>query len=208
MAVLTAARKELAEPAVPVAATPRRARGVSLSTQTRSTQIRSRANTVSSSPMPPHGRGSSATPDECTPIETVLRSLAISLPAADRHLADEPDADVGAQTLVRALAERSLKADDVTRATQQAFERSIASHVADAATSVQVLRDSVLAESPFGPGPAAGLVDPGIEASLEVLGEEAAKVSDSVAAAERDLDAGLLAMSERRDYFVKRWGRE
>ncbi|GKT47550.1 uncharacterized protein ColSpa_07731 [Colletotrichum spaethianum] len=128
------------------------------------------------------------------PLEALLRSLAIAFP--------EDAADGPRQTAVLSaiLAERQAKARDVARNTQETLEGAAASQLADAKLAVQLLRDSLLAESPFGD---VRLVDEGIEASIAVLGQEVEKVKQRI---ER-VDAGKARQrSERKREILERWG--
>ncbi|WYZ41061.1 hypothetical protein EsH8_IV_001402 [Colletotrichum jinshuiense] len=152
---------------------------------------RQRSNTASSA----HRRRSSGTMLDEPPLEALLRSLAIAFP--------EDTTDGARQTAVLAatLAERQAKARDVGRNAQEALEETAASQLADAKLAVQLLRDSLLAESPFGD---VRLVDEGIEASISVLGQEVEKVKER---AER-VDASKARLrSERKREILERWGR-
>ncbi|KAL2880243.1 hypothetical protein SGCOL_004292 [Colletotrichum sp. CLE4] len=128
------------------------------------------------------------------PLETLLHSLAIAFP--------EDVADGASQTAVLSatLAERQTKARDVTRNAQETLEGTAATQLADSKLAIQLLRDSLLAESPFGD---VRLVDEGIEASIAVLGQEVEKVKERV---ER-VDAGKARLrSERKREILERWG--
>ncbi|KAF4979263.1 hypothetical protein FZEAL_4508 [Fusarium zealandicum] len=130
--------------------------------------IRMRSNTGS---RRNNRRRSSGILDEPA-IEALLRSLALSLPLSeDASIHDQ------ASTLAQVVAERSSKADDVVRNAQDSFEASATSRLEDARLAVQLLRDSVLAESPFGE---VKLVDPEIEGSIHVLGQEVDKAREKL----------------------------
>ncbi|KAK1709807.1 hypothetical protein BDP67DRAFT_580156 [Colletotrichum lupini] len=129
------------------------------------------------------------------PLETLLRSLAIAFP--------EDVTDGAGQTAVLAatLAERQTKARDVARNAQETLEGTAATQLADSKLAIQLLRDSLLAESPFGH---VRLVDEGIEASIAVLGQEVEKVKERV----EKVDAGKARLrSERKREILERWGR-
>ncbi|UQC79191.1 uncharacterized protein CLUP02_04670 [Colletotrichum lupini] len=115
------------------------------------------------------------------PLETLLRSLAIAFP--------EDVTDGAGQTAVLAatLAERQTKARDVARNAQETLEGTAATQLADSKLAIQLLRDSLLAESPFGH---VRLVDEGIEASIAVLGQEVEKVKERV----EKVDAGKASV--------------
>ncbi|EFQ35975.1 hypothetical protein CGRA01v4_07683 [Colletotrichum graminicola] len=128
------------------------------------------------------------------PLEALLRSLAISFPE------DATDGARQTAILSATLAEKQAKARDVARNTQESLESAAASQLADARLAVQLLRDSLLAESPFGD---VRLVDEGIEASIAVLGQEIERVKERI---ER-VDAGKARQrSERKREILERWG--
>ncbi|KAL0932460.1 uncharacterized protein CTRU02_213413 [Colletotrichum truncatum] len=128
------------------------------------------------------------------PMDALLRSLAIAFPE---------DADGARQIAILSdlLAERQKKARDVARNAQESLESTAAAQLGDAKLAVQLLRDSLLAESPFGD---VRLVDEGIEASIAFLGQEVEKIKERV---ER-VDAGKARQrSEKRREILDRWGR-
>lgn len=147
----------------------------------------------------PRRRSSGSALDDA-PLSHLLDALGLSLPTTS--------ATAQAQTayLSHALADRACKTADMTRATQTTFERTATAHLADARTALQLIRDSVLAESPFAQ---VHLVDPGIEASIGVLAQEAHNVVERLEGVERE--AASVARgggrNGRRDQLVARWGR-
>ncbi|KAI8313131.1 hypothetical protein K4K59_004955 [Colletotrichum sp. SAR11_240] len=186
--LVSTARSELSVPA----ATPKK----KTPTQDLASPVR-RRNTGPGSPIRQRSntgnRRFSAGLDE-PPIEALLRSLAIAFP-------EDADGPTQIALLSGILAERQAKARDVARNAQESLESTAAAQLADAKLAVQLLRDSLLAESPFGD---VRLVDEGIEASIAVLGQEVEKVKERV---ER-VDAGKARQrSERRREILERWGR-
>ncbi|KAF4913631.1 hypothetical protein CGCF415_v002655 [Colletotrichum fructicola] len=186
--LVSTARSELSVPA----ATPKK----KTPTQDLASPVR-RRNTGPGSPIRQRSntgnRRFSAGLDE-PPIEALLRSLAIALPK-------DADGPTQIALLSGTLAERQAKARDVARNAQESLESTAAAQLADAKLAVQLLRDSLLAESPFGD---VRLVDEGIEASIAVLGQEVEKVKGRM---ER-VDAGKARQrSERRREILERWGR-
>ncbi|CAJ0553317.1 Ff.00g118290.m01.CDS01 [Fusarium sp. VM40] len=127
-------------------------------------------------------------------IEALLRDLALSLP-------DSEEASIQDQVaaLSQAFTERSGKTTDVVRNAQDNFEASVTSRLDDARLAIQLLRDSVLAESPYGE---IKLVDPEFEGSIQVLAQEVNMVKEKL-----DGVAGkkALAKSVKKDEFVQRW---
>lgn len=187
--LLTTARAELSTPA----ATPKK----KTPTQDLVSPVRRRNNTNPGKSPTRDGtnrRRRSSAYDE-PPLETLFRSLAIAFP--------EDVTDGAGQTAVLAatLAERQTKARDVARNAQKTLEGTAATQLADSKLAIQFLRDSLLAESPFGD---VRLVDEGIEASIAVLGQEVEKVKERV----EKVDAGKARLrSERKREILERWGR-
>jgi len=134
------------------------------------------------------------------PLDEILRNLALSLPQ-DEVTADS-QAHAQAAALVATLAERRSKADDVARNAEESFESAAIKQVTDAKLAVQLLRDSILAESPFGQ---VRLVDPEIDGSIAALTQEMEDVRTKL---ER-VDSGLAkarGRSAKRDELISRWG--
>jgi hypothetical protein len=132
-------------------------------------------------------------------LEEILRTLAISLPQED----EVPD-DLREQVKVLAstLDSRRAKVRDVSLNAQQSFEAVAAKQVADGKLAIQLVRDSILAESPFGP---ARLMDPEIEGSIAVLSQELATVDEKLKVI--DIGVGKLkGRNAKKDEFISRWG--
>jgi hypothetical protein len=158
-----------------------------------------------------HARRSSGLPQE-PPLQTLLHSLALPMP--DEHAAiitGGGDADASSSAsreqhhlamLSRTAAERTLKCNDVARNTHESFEAGAMAQLEDARATVQLLRDSLLAESPFGD---VKLVDPEIEGSILVLGQELDKVRQKLGEVERK-GGGPAVRSEKKDELIQRWG--
>ncbi|TDZ40706.1 hypothetical protein CTRI78_v010175 [Colletotrichum trifolii] len=128
------------------------------------------------------------------PLETLLRSVAVSLP-------EDADGAIQVSALSSILLDRQTKAREVARNAQESLEQTASKHLTDSKLAIQLLRDSLLAESSFGD---VRLVDEGIEASIAVLGQEVEKVKERV---ER-VDAGKARQrSERKREILQRWGR-
>lgn len=85
----------------------------------------------------------------------------------------------------------------------ESFESSATIQLADARMAIHLVRDSVLAESPFGK---VQLLDPETEASIAVLVQEVQKVQARLDAAEADL-AKTKGRSAKRDELIRQWGR-
>ncbi|KAH7267694.1 uncharacterized protein BKA55DRAFT_556413 [Fusarium redolens] len=155
--------------------------------------IRMRANTDGARRGNNNRRRSSGILDEPA-IEALLRDLALSLPDAEEtSIQDQVSA------LNKAFAERSGKTTDVVRNAQDSFETSVTSRLDDARLAIQLLRDSVLAESPFGE---IKMVDPEFEGSIDVLSQEVDKVKEKL---DGVVAKKALAKSVKKDEFVQRW---
>ncbi|KAF5983577.1 hypothetical protein FBULB1_3702 [Fusarium bulbicola] len=155
--------------------------------------IRMRANTDGARRGNNNRRRSSGILDEPA-IEALLRDLALSLPDAEEaSIQDQVSA------LNKAFTERSGKTTDVVRNAQDSFETSVTSRLDDARLAMQLLRDSVLAESPFGE---IKMVDPEFEGSIEVLRQEVDKVKEKL---DGVVAKKALAKSVKKDEFVQRW---
>ncbi|KAF5666720.1 hypothetical protein FDENT_12303 [Fusarium denticulatum] len=155
--------------------------------------IRMRANTDGARRNNNNRRRSSGILDEPA-IEALLRDLALSLPDAEEaSIQDQVSA------LNKAFTERSGKTTDVVRNVQESFETSVTSRLDDARLAIQLLRDSVLAESPFGE---IKMVDPEFEGSIDVLSQEVDKVKEKL---DGVVAKKALAKSVKKDEFVQRW---
>lgn len=128
-------------------------------------------------------------------MEAILRNLALTLPFEEDDTGEEQVA-----ALARVLSERSSKADDVSRNAQESFETLAMSKLEDARLAIQMLRDSVLAESAFAE---VKLVDPEIEGSIHVLGQEVEKVGEKLNIVDVKKGTGK---SDKKDELLRRWG--
>lgn len=143
----------------------------------------------------PRRRSSGSALDDA-PLSHLLDTLALSLPSS-------PSTQAQTIHLLHALADRAHRSADITRSTQTTFERTATSHLADARTALQLVRDSVLAESPFAK---VCLVDPDIEASIGVLAQEVHNVATRLERAEREAASLARGWNVYREELVARWG--
>ncbi|KAK3681612.1 hypothetical protein B0T22DRAFT_445229 [Podospora appendiculata] len=137
---------------------------------------------------------------EDSPLDEILRSLAISLPPEE----NPSFIDVQAQTqaLASILADRRAKTNDVARNVQESFEAAATKQIADAKLAIQLVSDSVLAESPFGQ---VRLMDPEMDASIGVLSQEVEKLDAKL----EGVDASLVKIrgrSAKKEELIRRWG--
>lgn len=137
-----------------------------------------------------------------SPLEQLLGELALDLPEGEEASASDAASQVN--YLSALLSERVDKAASVTRNAQSTFEKTAISHLTDARIALQLIRDSVLAESPFAE---VHLVDPGIEASIGVLAQEAHNISTRLEGVEREAAALARGRNLKREEIVARWGR-
>ena len=140
---------------------------------------------------------------EDTPLDEILRRLAISLPIDEDTGLPASPADQVAR-LASTLADRKAKVDDVALNVQETFETAATRQIADAKLAVQLVRDSLLAESPYGQ---VRLVDAEIEGSIDVLMQEVDKISSRLG----EVDAALAhargqGKSAKREEIIQRWG--
>jgi hypothetical protein len=149
----------------------------------------------------PRSRYSSGAPGigEERPLEEILRTLAIGLPSDEDGPVDLYDQ---IKELTSTLASRRAKVHDVAQNVQDIFEGAAAKHVADGKLAIQLVRDSILSETPFGD---VRLVDPEIEGSIAVLSQELATVDEKLKGIDGSL-AKLKGKNPKRDELIRRWG--
>lgn len=159
---------------------------------------RGRANTKSRRCSPGGGSHES-------PLEHLLGELAISLPGTEE---DEASAVASGQAqaahLSKILAERTQKAVDVADSVQSTFEHTATAHLADSRAALQLIRDAVLAESPYAE---VHLVDPGIESSIGVLAQEVHNIRSRLEGVESEAATLARGRNVKRDEIISRWGR-
>ncbi|QPH02372.1 hypothetical protein C2857_006581 [Epichloe festucae Fl1] len=180
-AMMTTARAELAVDATPTSTVSKQTIPVS--------PVRTRSNTSGA-----RARPSSSGIQEESALETLLSSLAVSLPSEE----ESPRARVNA--ISKAVAERARKCDEVAKGAQESLEITTRAHLSDTKLALQLLRDSLLAKSPFGE---VKLVDPDIEGSILVLQQEVEKAKEKLRSLEGQ---SATARSVKKEEFVRRWG--
>ncbi|KAL7935104.1 hypothetical protein V8C35DRAFT_300723 [Trichoderma chlorosporum] len=151
---------------------------------------RKRSNTVGSQ----HRRRSSGVVDE-PPLDTLMYTL--SIPSS---VSEETNNRAQMVALSKILEERWNKYDEIARNAQETFEMGALAQLNDTKLAIQLVRDSLLAESPFNEP---RLVDPEISSSITLLAADVEGAKDRLAAVEgqrRD------RRSEKRDEFIERWG--
>ncbi|KAG6038597.1 hypothetical protein E4U41_004019 [Claviceps citrina] len=139
---------------------------------------------------------------EESPLEILLNGLAVSLPSQEEEEEEEQTPRARLEAMSQAVAQRGRKCDHVADAAQESLETAARAHLTDAKLAVQLLRDSLLAESPLGE---VKLVDPDIERSILVLQQEVDKAKDQLRSLEGQ-GQSLVARSVKKEEFVERWG--
>ncbi|ROV98347.1 hypothetical protein VMCG_07173 [Cytospora schulzeri] len=140
-----------------------------------------------------------------SPLQHLLGELAINVPGIEESTPAEPAGSIQAQAsyLSSTLEERAHNAAEVGRSVQSTFEGTAMSYLSDARTALQLVRDSVLAESPYAE---VHLVDPGIEASIGVLAQEVHTVSSRLEGIERETAALTRGRNIKKEEIISRWG--
>lgn len=105
-----------------------------------------------------------------------------------------------AELLAEALQHGSQKAAEVGRDTEESFEMMVLQQLQDAKLAIQLVRDDVLAESPYGE---IHLSDPEIQSSILILEQELGKASERLGTLKR---LNLAAKSEKREEILRRFG--
>lgn len=138
------------------------------------------------------------------PLEALLQTLSVHIDLQDGH-AQGDDHEAAARqrvaALSRAVAERSDKESDVAHSGQETFERAVTTHLDDARQALQLLRDSLLAESPYGQ---VHLADPDVDGSIGLLSHEVAQLRDRLHRAEVHAASGKK--SDKKEEILQRWG--
>jgi len=185
--VLDAAQKELSRVESPTTSSPseqdtqrRRASSVAhLPIQTRNTRRRS----------------SVLENDDVEPEQQIARNLGITLPPVG------VSEQARANALEKSLSERLTKLEIHSTTLQSTTESSISSHLSDAHLTLQLLQDSLLAESLYSK---VRLLDPDIEASVTMFEEEIENLQGSL---ERIDLSVLQERNVKREQLVERWSR-
>jgi len=127
--------------------------------------------------------------------------LALSLPEAG-DIAQSSISNPQVAALATALADRTAKVADVAANVQESFEASATTQIKDSSLAHQLLRDSLLAESPLGK---VELVDPEIEGSIRVLDQELANVGKKLERVHSEVTL-IRGRRGKQDELIRRWG--
>lgn len=161
---------------------------------------RAQKRRTSSAPSPARARNarrrSSGMGDEdIDPEQQLARNLGITLPV------DAVPDEARVEALEQILADRLTKLDIHSSSLQTTTESSISSHILDSRLTLQLLQDSLLAESLYHK---VRLLDPDIESSVSMFQQEIVELQGSL----DDIDLQqLLVKNVNRDQIIERWGR-
>jgi hypothetical protein len=142
-----------------------------------------------------HRRSSGNLEEEMEPEHYLAHSLGLSLPA------DGASDSERVEVLESILFDRIGRLEGHATNLQTSTENSIASHLVDAHLTLELLHDSLLAQSLYGK---VHLVEPSIETSIANLEQEIQSIQESLDGV--DLHS-LQSKNVRRDQFVQRWSR-
>lgn len=140
-------------------------------------------------------RSSGFADEEIEPEQQLLRNLGIALPTD--AVTDEPRIE----TLRHALLDRVSKLEGHAKTLQSTTESSVASHLLDAHATLQLLRDSLLAYTPYRE---VKLLDPDVDSSITALEAEVRDLEEMIK--EVDLQA-VQTRNVHRERLVDRWAR-
>jgi hypothetical protein len=157
---------------------------------------RRRKSSNSQSPVRTRRRSSGKLLDEdIEPEQQLARNLGIALPA--EAVSDTARIDV----LERALSDRISKLESHATSLQSTTESSISSHLHDAHTTLELLHDSLLAESLYHK---VQLLDPRIESSVATFEKDVQDLQKDLEAV--DLHT-LQSRNVHKEQLIKRWSR-
>lgn len=133
--------------------------------------------------------------EDIDPEQQLARNLGITLPVD--AVADE----ARVEALEQVLTDRLKKLNIHSSSLQNTTESSISSHILDSRLTLQLLQDSLLAESLYHK---VRLLDPDIESSVSMFQQEIVDLQGGLDGI--DLQQ-LLVKNVNREQIVERWGR-
>ncbi|TVY30784.1 hypothetical protein LHYA1_G000367 [Lachnellula hyalina] len=133
--------------------------------------------------------------DDVEPEQQIARNLGITLPPVG------VSEQARANALEKSLSERLTKLEIHSTSLQSTTESSISAHFLDANLTLQLLQDSLLAESLYSK---VRLLDPDIEASVTMFEQEIESLQGGLEGI--DLSA-LQERNVKREQLVERWSR-
>lgn len=132
---------------------------------------------------------------EQTPVETLMQTLSLPTEAFEASTTQERIA-----VLAKQLESRRVKNDELSRHTQEALEDAVATQIDEARRAMQLLRDSIAAESSFGQ---VQLMDPDLDVTIQALKLEAEDLRRQLQATGRAIPED--GHSEKKDELIERW---
>lgn len=102
--------------------------------------------------------------------------------------------------LAKQLELRQAKNGELSRHTQEALEDAVATQIDEARRAIQLLRDSIAAESSFGK---VQLIDPDLDVTIQALKLEADDIKRQLEATGRAIPED--GHSEKKDELIERW---
>lgn len=137
-----------------------------------------------------------------SPLDRLLSELAIFLPLSDDPSKSAAQSHPG--LVANALADRARKLAEVSRDVQFSFEKSSSAHLLDARRALQLVRDSILAESPYAE---VHLADPGIEGSIGIMAQEVHSLYSRLDGVEKEAAVLTKGRNAKKEDILKRWRR-
>jgi hypothetical protein len=137
-----------------------------------------------------------------SPLDRLLSELSIFLPLSDDPSRGAAQSHPG--LVANALTDRTRKLAEVSRDVQLSFEKSSSAHLFDARKALQLIRDSVLAESPY---VEVHLADPGIEGSIGIMAQEVHNLYSHLDGVEKEAAVLAKGRNAKKEEILKRWGR-
>jgi len=140
-------------------------------------------------------RSSGHADDDADPEQQLLRNLGLALPTAPIPIESH------VETLERALSERVSRLEEHAKSLQSTTESSISSHLLDAHITLQLLKNSLLAQSPYNE---VQLVESEVESRLSLFEQDIQALQKRLEAV--DLQK-LQSKNVHRDALIERWSR-
>jgi len=169
-----------------------------LSSPVKSNIQKRRKSSSSKSPVRarnPSRRSSGHLEDDLGPEQQLLRNLGVSIPA--EATSDQTRSDV----LEKAMSDRISKLEAHVTSVQSTTESSISCHLQDAHITLQLLRDSLLTESPYHQ---VQLLDPEIIYSVDKFEQDVQALQERIEAVNLQR---LQTRSVHKEQLIERWSR-
>lgn len=132
---------------------------------------------------------------EPTPVETLMQTLSLPTEAFEASTTQDKIA-----VLAKQLELRQARNDELSQHTQEALEDAVATQIDEARRAMQLLRDSIAAESSFGE---VQLMDPDLDVTIQALKLEADNLRRQLQATGRAIPED--GHSEKKEELIERW---